>query len=489
MATEVELTSLPPAINVDPERERLLREAEKELPLEYGAGWHDAENYVYKSGKGLSREIVEMISRMKSEPEWMTERRIKAYEHFLDRRMPGWGADLSTIDFDDIHYYIKPTEGQGKTWDDVPADIKNTFDRLGIPEAERKFLAGVSAQYESEVVYHSIKEDLEKQGVIFTDMDSGLREHPELVKKYFGTVVPYKDNKFAALNTAVWSGGSFVYVPKGVHVAIPLQAYFRINAKNAGQFERTLIVAEEGSYVHYIEGCTAPIWSEDSLHSAVVELIAHKGATLRYTTVQNWSNNVYNIVTKRAIAYENATVAWIDGNLGSKVTMKYPAVYLLGPGAKAEIVSAAFANSGQVQDAGGKVWHCAPNTTSTITSKSVTKGSGRAEFRGWLKIYKGCKDSVSAMRCDAMLLDKQCYSGTTPVIEVDEEKVALGHEASVSKVGEEELFYLQSRGLTEREAITQIVNGFLEPFTKTLPMEYAVELNRLIQLQMDAAVG
>ncbi|MGH2371193.1 MAG: Fe-S cluster assembly protein SufB, partial [Chloroflexota bacterium] len=450
----------------------MLREAEKELPLEYRAGWSDPEQYFYKSGRGVSRQVVEMISKMKGEPEWMTQRRLKAYEHFLERKMPAWGADLSQINFEDIYYYIKPTEGQGKTWEDVPSDIKNTFDKLGIPEAERKFLAGVSAQYESEVVYHSIKEDLEKQGVIFTDMDSGLREHPEIVKKYFGTVIPYKDNKFAALNTAVWSGGSFVYVPKGVHVAIPLQAYFRINAKNAGQFERTLIIAEEGSYVHYIEGCTAPIWSEDSLHSAVVELIAMKGSTIRYTTVQNWSNNVYNIVTKRGVAYEDATVAWIDGNLGSKVTMKYPAVYLLGPRAKAEIVSAAFANSGQVQDAGGKVWHCAPNTTSTITSKSVTKGTGKAEFRGWLKIYKGCTDSVSAMRCDAMLLDKQCYSGTTPVIEVDEEKVALGHEATVSKVGEEELFYLQSRGLNEREAITQIVNGFLEPFTKTLPMEY-----------------
>jgi Fe-S cluster assembly protein SufB len=487
--SEVDIQNLPLAVNVDPDRERLLREAEKSLPLEYSAGWHDAESYVYKSGKGLSREMVLMISRMKGEPDWMTERRLKAYDHFLTRPLPSWGADLSTIDFEDIHYYIKPTEGQGKTWDDVPADIKNTFDRLGIPEAERKFLAGVSAQYESEVVYHSIKEDLEKQGVIFTDMDSGLREHPELVKKYFGTVIPYKDNKFAALNTSVWSGGSFVYVPKGVHVDIPLQAYFRINAKNAGQFERTLIIADEGSYVHYIEGCTAPIWSEDSLHSAVVELIAQKGATIRYTTVQNWSNNVYNIVTKRAVAYEDATVAWIDGNLGSKVTMKYPSVFLMGPRAKAEIVSAAFANNGQVQDAGGQIYHCAPDTTSTITSKSVTKGTGRAEFRGRLKIYKGCTGSVSAMRCDAMLLDKQSYSGTTPSIEVNEEKVALGHEASVSKVGEEELFYLQSRGLNEREAITQIVNGFLEPFTKTLPMEYAVELNRLIQLQMDAAVG
>ncbi len=493
MATAIDTkelkTDLPPAVNIDPNRERLLREAEKELPLEYRAGWSDPENYVFKSGKGLTREVVEMISKMKGEPQWMTDIRLRAFEIFLDKRLPAWGADLSTIDFDDIHYYIRPTEEQGKSWDEVPPEIKNTFDRLGIPEAERKFLAGVSAQYESEVVYHSLREELMKKGVIFTDMDSGLREYPEIVKRYFGKVVPAKDNKFAALNTAVWSGGSFVYVPKGVHVDIPLQAYFRINAKNAGQFERTLIIAEEGSYVHYIEGCTAPIWSSDSLHSAVVELIAMPGSTLRYTTVQNWSTNVYNIVTKRAIAYENATVAWIDGNLGSKVTMKYPSVYLAGKGAKAEIVSAAFANSGQMQDAGGKVYHCAPKTSSTITSKSVTKGTGQANFRGLLKIYKGCYDSVSAMRCDAMLLDKACYSGTKPTIEVDEERVALGHEATVSKVGEEELFYLMSRGLTEREAITQIVNGFIEPFTKELPMEYAVELNRLIALQMDAAVG
>jgi len=453
MATDIEVTSKELAIHVDPNRERLLREAEKELPLEYSAGWSDPETYFFKSGRGVSRETVEMISRMKNEPAWMLDRRIKSYDHFLSRKMPSWGADLSEINFDEMYYYIKPASEQGKTWDDVPEDIKNTFDKLGIPEAERKFLAGVSAQYESEVVYHSLREDLEKLGVIFTDMDSGLREYPEIVKRYFGTVIPYKDNK------------------------------------NAGQFERTLIIADEGSYVHYIEGCTAPIWSEDSLHSAVVELIAMKDATIRYTTVQNWSNNVYNIVTKRAVAHENATVAWIDGNLGSKVTMKYPAVYLLGRGSKAEIVSAAFANQGQVQDAGGKVWHCAPETTSTITSKSVSKGNGRTSFRGWLKIYKGCVDSVSAMRCDAMLLDKECRSDTYPTIEVDEEKVALGHEATVSKIGEEELFYLMSRGLSEREAITQIVNGFIEPFTKTLPMEYAIELNRLIQMQMDGAVG
>src|SRR5688572_26252396 len=454
-------------------------------------GFHDSETgYAFKAPKGLSRELVEQISEFKNEPEWMRAFRLKALDHFLSRPQPTWGSPmLAEVDYDNIHYFVRASEKSSRTWDDVPDDIKRTFDKLGIPEAERKFLAGVGAQYESEVVYHQVREDLERQGVVFMDMDSGLREHEDIVKEYFASVIPANDNKLAALNSAVWSGGSFVYVPKGVHVEMPLQAYFRINTENMGQFERTLIIADEGSYVHYIEGCTAPVWSSDSLHSAVVELIAMKGATIRYTTVQNWSNNVYNIVTKRAVAYEDATVAWIDGNLGSKVTMKYPAVYLLGPRAKAEIVSAAFANNGQVQDAGGKVWHCAPETTSTITSKSVTKGSGKAEFRGWLKIYKGCKDSVSTMKCDAMLLDKQCYSGTTPKIEVDEEKVALGHEATVSKVGEEELFYLMSRGLSEADAMTQIVNGFIEPFTKELPMEYAVELNRLIRLQMDAAVG
>src|SRR5215218_4973811 len=450
----------------------------------YEYGWADSDTAGATAKRGLSEEVVRDISSKKNEPQWMLDLRLKGLKLFHRKPMPTWGGELDTIDFDNIKYFVRSTEKQATTWDDLPADIKNTYDKLGIPEAEKqRLVSGVAAQYESEVVYHKIREDLEEQGVVFLDTDTALKEHEDLFKEYFGSVIPSGDNKFAALNTAVWSGGSFVYVPKGVHVQIPLQAYFRINAKNAGQFERTLIIADEGSYVHYIEGCTAPIWSEDSLHSAVVELIAQKGATIRYTTVQNWSNNVYNIVTKRAVAYEDATVAWIDGNLGSKVTMKYPSVFLMGPRAKAEIVSAAFANTGQVQDAGGQIYHCAPSTTSTITSKSVTKGNGRAEFRGRLKIYKGCTDSVSAMRCDAMLLDKQSYSGTTPSIEVNEEKVALGHEASVSKVGEEELFYLQSRGLNEREAVTQIVNGFLEPFTKTLPMEYAVELNRLIQLQ------
>jgi Fe-S cluster assembly protein SufB len=489
MATVVDIKELPPAINVDPNRERLLREAEKELPLEYRAGWHDELAPVFQTVKGLSRSIVEQISKMKGEPEWMTDIRVKAYEHFLTRKLPDWGADLSTVNFDDIYYYIKPMEGQGKTWEDVPPDIKNTFDKLGIPEAERKFLAGVSAQYESEVVYHSIRQDLEKQGVIFTDMDSGLREHPEIVKKFFGKVIPYKDNKLAALNTAVWSGGSFVYVPKGVHVQVPLQAYFRINAKNAGQFERTLIIADEGSYVHYIEGCTAPIWSEDSLHSAVVELIAMKGSTIRYTTVQNWSNNVYNLVTKRAVAYEGATMEWIDGNIGSKVTMKYPAVYLMGEHAKGETLSVAFAGEGQHQDAGAKMVHNAPNTSSTIISKSVARGGGRTSYRGLVQVQDGAQHSKSTVKCDALLVDQISRSDTYPYVDVREDDVEMGHEATVSKVSENQLFYLMSRGLTEDEAMAMIVRGFVEPIARELPMEYALELNRLIELQMEGAVG
>ena len=473
----------------DPEKLRLMQEAAAQLPTEYSAGWHDDVEYTYRSERGLNRRVVEEISSMKSEPNWMRQFRLDALEHFEARPMPQWGADLSGVDFDNIHYYIRPTEKQGRTWEEVPDDIKNTFDKLGIPEAERKFLAGVTAQYDSEAVYHSVREELAQQGVIFTDMDSGLREYPDLVKEHWATVIPYKDNKIAALNSAVWSGGSFVYVPAGVHVTIPLQAYFRINSEAAGQFERTLIVAEEGSYVHYIEGCTAPIYTEDSLHCAVVELMAKPGSTIRYTTIQNWSNNVYNLVTKRAVAQEEATVAWIDGNLGSKVTMKYPGVYLTGPKAKAEIVSVAMANSGQVQDAGGKIYHAAPETSSTINSKSVTLGTGQASFRGLLKIYKGAEKSASQMRCDALLLTPDCRSDTYPTIEIDEEDVSIGHEATVSKVGEEQLFYLQSRGLSEAEAVTQVVNGFMEPFSKELPMEYAVELNRLIQLQMDAAVG
>lgn len=456
---------------------------------EYKYGFHDPESYAFKSQKGLSEKVVEEISRMKGEPDWMREFRLKAYKHFVSRPMPTWGADLSEIDFDNIYYYVRPTDRQGRSWDDVPEYIKRTFDRLGIPEAERKFLAGVSAQYESEVVYHSIREELSRKGVIFLDMDSGLREYPDIVREHFGTVISNNDNKFAALNSAVWSGGSFVYVPKGVKVDIPLQAYFRINAENMGQFERTLIIAEEGSFVHYIEGCTAPVYTTDSLHSAVVELIARPGATIRYTTIQNWSKNVYNLVTKRAFAYEGATVEWIDGNLGSKVTMKYPAVHLLGEGARAEILSIAFAGRGQVQDAGGKVIHHARGTSSTVTSKSISKDGGRASYRGLLKVHDGAVGSKSNVRCDALLLDEQSRTDTYPYIEVDEEQVEIGHEASVSKIGEDQLFYLMSRGISENDAIMMIVNGFIEPFTKVLPMEYAVELNRLIQLEMEGSVG
>jgi Fe-S cluster assembly protein SufB len=456
---------------------------------DYKYGFHDVEDYQYKSGKGLTAEQVEDISRRKGEPEWMLKFRLRAHRMFLKKPMPTWGADLSGIDFDNIHYYVKPSEKTETSWDEVPAYIKDTFDKLGIPEAERKFLAGVSAQYESEVVYHNIREDLEKQGVIFLDMDSGLREHPEIVKEYFGTIIPPNDNKFAALNSAVWSGGSFIYVPKGVHVEIPLQAYFRINTENMGQFERTLIIADEGSSVHYIEGCTAPVYSSDSLHSAVVELVAMRGAHRRYTTIQNWSSNVYNLVTKRAVAYEDAVVEWIDGNLGSKVTMKYPGIYLMGEGAKGEVISVAFANSGQHQDAGAKIIHVAPNTTSTITSKSISKGGGRTSYRGLLKVHKGAENVKSFVRCDALMLDEHSRSDTYPSIEIDEDQVSIEHEASVSKISEEQLFYLQSRGLGEAEAKTMIVNGFFEAFTKELPMEYAVELNRLLQLQMEGAVG
>jgi Fe-S cluster assembly protein SufB len=457
---------------------------------EYKYGFHDSEQeYAFKGKRGLSTEVVEEISRMKGEPDWMRDFRLKAFKYFQARPVPTWGADLSEIDFDNIFYYVRPMDKQGKTWEDVPAYIKNTFDKLGIPEAERKFLAGVSAQYESEVVYHSIKEELSNKGVVFLDMDSGLREYPDIVKQYFGTVISNNDNKFAALNSAVWSGGSFVYVPKGVRVDIPLQAYFRINTENMGQFERTLIIAEEGSFVHYIEGCTAPVYSTDSLHSAVVELIARPGATIRYTTIQNWSKNVYNLVTKRAFAYENSSVEWIDGNLGSRTTMKYPAIYLMGEGARGEILSIAFAGRGQVLDAGGKVVHMAPHTTSTVTSKSISKDGGRASYRGLLKVHDGAKGSKSNVRCDALLLDELSRTDTYPYIEIDEDQVEVGHEASVSKIGEEQLFYLMSRGISENDAIMMIVNGFIEPFTKVLPMEYAVELNRLIQLEMEGSVG
>ncbi len=460
------------------------------LDIDYSRyDFKDPEKFVYKIQRGLRRDVIEEISAVKNEPQWMREFRLASYEQFAKKPMPLWGADLKPINFDEYIYYMKTTEKMGKSWEEVPEYIKNTFDRLGIPEAERKFLAGVGAQYESEVVYHSIREDLARRGVVFMDTDSALKEYPEIFREHFGTVVPPADNKFAALNSAVWSGGSFIYVPKGVRVDIPLQAYFRINAKAMGQFERTLIIADEGANVHYVEGCTAPIYSKDSLHSAVVEVIAKKGAKVRYTTIQNWSKNVYNLVTKRAVAYENATVEWIDGNLGSKVTMKYPCVYLLGRGAKAEILSVAYAGREQHQDAGAKVIHVAPDTTSTITSKSISKSGGRATYRGLLKVHKGATGVKANVRCDALLLDGYSRSDTYPTMEIEEEQVSIGHEATVGKISEEQIFYLMSRGLSESEALTAIVLGFIEPFSKELPMEYAIELNRLIQLEMEGAVG
>ena len=455
----------------------------------YTPGFHMAENYVFKSERGLSAKIVEQISEMKGEPDWMRKFRLKSLALFEKRPMPTWGADLSGIDFDNIFYYIKPMQEQGRTWEEVPAEIKETFDRLGIPQAERKYLAGVTAQYESEAVYHKVREDLEKLGVIFTDMDTALRQYPDLVKQYFGTIIPPSDNKFASLNSAVWSGGSFVYIPEGVRVEIPLQAYFRINAQNMGQFERTLILAAPGSYVHYVEGCTAPTYASDSLHSAVVEIKVMEGARVRYTTIQNWSKNVYNLVTKRAAAYRDATMEWVDGNLGSKVTMKYPAVLLMEPGARGDILSVAFASDGMHQDAGAKVTHLAPYTTSQILSKSVSKGTGRTTYRGLVRINSGAHHTKSSVRCDALLLDEEARSDTYPTMRVEENWTELGHEATVSKVGDDQLFYLMSRGLDETEAYSLIVNGFIEPITKELPMEYAVELNRLIQLEMSGSVG
>ena len=457
---------------------------------DYQYGFHDEEDYVFKSKRGLTRKVVEEISYMKNEPDWMREFRLKSLDHFEKRPMPNWGSEeIKDIDFDNIYYYIKPAAEQGKTWDEVPAYIKDTFEKLGIPEAERKFLAGVGAQYESEVIYHSLREDLEKQGVIFLDMDGALREYPDLVKQYFGTIIPYADNKFAALNSAVWSGGSFVYVPEGVRVEVPLQAYFRINAENMGQFERTLIIAAPGSYVHYVEGCTAPTYSTDSLHSAVVEIVVQEGARVRYTTIQNWSKNVYNLVTKRAAAYRDATMEWVDGNLGSKVTMKYPAVWMMEPGARGEVLSVAFAGDGQHQDAGAKMVHAAPHTSSQITSKSISKGTGRSSYRGLVKVHKGAEHVKSNVVCDALLLDETSKTDTYPYMEIEEERVSIGHEATVSKVAEEQIFYLQSRGLDQTEAMSMIVNGFIEPIAKELPMEYAVELNRLIQLEMEGSVG
>lgn len=456
---------------------------------DYQFGFKDPETYVFKSRIGLDREIVEQISAMKGEPEWMLDFRLKAFEHFQKRPMPTWGGDLSELDLDNIYYYVKPAEAESKSWDDVPETIKNTFEKLGIPEAEQKFLAGVGAQYESEMVYHQIQEHLEEQGVIFLSIEDGLREQPDLFREYFSTVIPIEDNKFAALNSAVWSGGSFVYIPKGVTVNLPLQAYFRLNVANIGQFERTMIIADEGSQVHYVEGCTAPTYSSDSLHSGVIEIVVKKGARVRYTTIQNWSTNVYNLVTQRALVHEGATMEWVDANLGSKLTMKYPSCYLIGPGAHGEILSMAFAGEGQHQDAGGKVIHVAPHTSSKVTSKSISKGSGRSSYRGLLKVYKGAKDVRSNVVCDALLLDDTSRSDTYPYIEIDEDDVTIGHEASVSKVGEEQLFYLMSRGLSEEEATTMVVSGFIEPLVKELPMEYAIEMNRLIQIQMEGSIG
>jgi len=456
----------------------------------YEYGWADPDAAGASARRGLSEEVVRDISAKKGEPEWMLKLRLKALRLFGRKPMPSWGADLTGIDFETIKYFVRSTEKQAASWDDLPADIKNTYDRLGIPEAEKqRLIAGVAAQYESEVVYHQINEELERQGVIFVDTDTGLREYPELFKEYFSTVIPVGDNKFASLNTAVWSGGSFIYVPKGVHVEIPLQAYFRINTENMGQFERTLIIADEGSYVHYVEGCTAPIYSSDSLHSAVVEIVVKKNARVRYTTIQNWSNNVYNLVTKRATCADGATMEWIDGNIGSKVTMKYPAVFLLGEHAKGETLSIAFAGEGQHQDAGAKMVHAAPHTSSTIVSKSVARGGGRTSYRGLVQVLEGSHHSASTVRCDALLVDTVSRSDTYPYVDVREDDVAMGHEATVSKVSEDQLFYLMSRGLSEEEAMAMIVRGFIEPIARELPMEYALELNRLIELQMEGAVG
>jgi Fe-S cluster assembly protein SufB len=456
----------------------------------YQLGWSDVEDYyVFKHKKGLNEDIVREMSWMKGEPQWMTDRRLKALRYFERRPMPTWGGDMSGIDFNNIFYYIKPIDKQVSAWDQLPDSVKSTYDKLGIPEAERKYLAGVTAQYESEVVYHRNRDDLERQGVLFCDMDTALREYPDLVKEYFGKLIPPNDNKFAALNSAVWSGGSFIYVPPGVKVDMPLQAYFRINAENMGQFERTLIIADEGSEVHYIEGCSAPVYTTDSLHSAVVEIVCKKASRVTYTTIQNWSNNVYNLVTKRARCDAEAHMAWIDGNIGSRLTMKYPAVYLMGPKASGEVLSVAYAGAGQHQDAGAKMVHAAPETTSTIISKSISKDAGRTSYRGLVRFEEGAKHSKSFVRCDALLLDEKSRSDTYPYIEFGEHDAQVGHEATISKVGDDQLFYLMSRGLSEQQAMSMIVNGFIEPVTRTLPMEYAVEWSRLIELQMEGSVG
>jgi Fe-S cluster assembly protein SufB len=465
--------------------------ATTELDLgRYKLGWSDVEDYyVFKPKRGLSESIIREMSWMKGEPQWMTDRRIKALRHFERRPMPAWGGDMSGIDFDNIFYYVKPVDQQVDAWDELPESVKKTYEKLGIPEAERKYLAGVTAQYESEVVYHKNREDLEALGVLFCDMDTALREYPDLVKQYFGKIIPANDNKFAALNSATWSGGSFIYVPPGVKVDMPLQAYFRINSENMGQFERTLIIADEGSQVHYIEGCSAPVYTSDSLHSAVVEIVVKPSARVTYTTIQNWSNNVYNLVTKRAWVEAEGHMEWIDGNIGSRLTMKYPAVYLMGPKASGEVLSVAYAGAGQHQDAGAKMVHAAPETTSTIISKSISKDAGRTSYRGLVKFEEGARKSKSFVRCDALLLDDLSRSDTYPYIEVNEQDAEVGHEATVSRVGEDQLFYLMSRGLSEQQAMSMIVNGFIEPITRTLPMEYAVEWSRLIELQMEGSVG
>ena len=463
----------------------------REAVGEYKAGWHDPENSTIRFDFGLSEEVVRQISELKEEPEWMTDIRVKAFKHFSERPMPTWGntSMLEEIDFENICYYLKSSDSTERDWEDVPDDIRNTFERLGIPEAEQKWLSGVTAQYESEAVYHSIREDLEKQGVIFLDMDSGLKEYPEIVKKWFCSVIPYSDNKFSALNTAVWSGGSFIYVPEGVHVEMPVQAYFRINAKNMGQFERTLIIADKGSSIHYVEGCTAPSYSTDSLHSAVVELIALPGSHIRYSTIQNWSSNVYNLVTKRGIAHEDAKIEWVDGNIGSKLTMKYPAVILKGEGSHAEVISVAYSGEGQHQDAGAKIHHLASNTTSKILSKSISKNGGRGSYRGMVTVSPKAENCKLNVVCDALILDEGSRSDTYPTMEVANPSARCEHEASVSKVSDDQLFYLMSRGHSEEESLAMIVNGFFEPFTRELPMEYAVELNQLMALEMEGSIG
>ncbi|MGO9910743.1 MAG: Fe-S cluster assembly protein SufB [Acidimicrobiales bacterium] len=465
--------------------------ATTELDLgKYQLGWSDVEDYVFKPRKGINEEIVREMSAIKREPDWMLKFRLSALQRFFRRPMVPWFATkMPDLDFQDIYYYIKPIEQQVSAWEQLPESVKNTYDKLGIPEAERKYLAGVTAQYESEVVYHRNREDLERLGVLFTDMDTAVREHPEIVRKWFGKIIPPNDNKFAALNSAVWSGGSFIYVPPGVTVDMPLQAYFRINAENMGQFERTLIIADEGAQVHYVEGCSAPVYSTDSLHSAVVELVALPGSRITYTTIQNWSSNVYNLVTKRARAEAEAHVEWIDGNIGSRLTMKYPSVYLMGPKASGEVLSVAYAGAGQQQDTGAKMFHCAPETTSTIISKSISKDGGNATYRGKVHVDPGAKKSKAFVRCDALILDEQSVSETKPYIEVQERDAEIGHEATVSKIGDDQLFYLMSRGLSETQAMGMIVNGFIEPITRTLPMEYAVEWSRLIELQMDGSIG